>query len=106
VHGLGHQDQHVQRVLVSGDRLRHKAVVEGEDQGGSDDLLDAEDARALAEAVLYFRAGGDLDDGVEDWRGASVFFLIEKKGKRDVRLRRERKEKKEEAENFLAEQPS
>ena len=63
------QHQHVERVVVLGERLRDEAVVGRVVDGGVEDAVELEQAGLLVELVLDAGAERDLDDRVELLRG-------------------------------------
>ena len=59
------QDQHVERVIVIGQRLRDEPVVGGIVNSRVKDAVEFDQATGLIQFVLHAGTEGNLDDGVE-----------------------------------------
>ncbi len=57
--------QHVERIVVLGQRLRDEAVVRRVIDGRVEHAIELDQAALLVELVLHARAERDFDDGVE-----------------------------------------
>ena len=66
--GIGHQDEHVERIAVVAQGAGEEAVVAGVVHGAVEHAVEAEDAELLVELVLVALVGRDLDDGGDDLR--------------------------------------
>ena len=60
-----HRHEHVERIVVFGERLRNEAVVRGIVDGGIEDAVEVDQAAGFVEFVLDAGAEGNLDDAVE-----------------------------------------
>jgi hypothetical protein len=59
------ENEHVERIVIFGERLRYEAVVRGIEDRGVKNTIHADHSTGFVELILNVRVQRDFDDGVE-----------------------------------------